>query len=62
MRIKDGVPDTAAALREKFGKEMLTAKEVAQATGFSVYTVRKKFTGWNGSKIAVETIARQIVG
>lgn len=62
MRIKDGVPETAAALREKFGKEMLTTEEVAQVTGLSAYTVRRKFTGWLGSKIAVETIARQIVG
>lgn len=62
MRIKDGVPETAAALRERFGREMLSSKEVAEATGLSEYTVRRKFTGWNGRLIAVETIARQIVG
>lgn len=62
MRIKDGVPETAAALRERFGREMLNAKEVAEATGLSEYTVRRKFTGWNGRFIAVEVIARQIVG
>lgn len=62
MRIKDGVPETAAALRERFGREMLSAKEVAEATGLSEYTVRRKFIGWNGRLIAVETIARQIVG
>lgn len=62
MRIKDGVPETAAALRERFGREMLSSKEVAEATGLSEYTVRRKFTGWNGRYIAVEVIARQIVG
>lgn len=62
MRIKDGVPETAAALRERFGREMLSTKEVAEATGLSEYTVRRKFSGWNGRLIAVETIARQIVG
>lgn len=62
MRIKDGVPETAAALRERFGREMLSAKEVAEATGLSEYTVRRKFAGWNGRLIAVEVIARQIVG
>ena len=62
MRIKDGVPETAAALRERFGREMLSAKEVSEATGLSEYTVRRKFTGWFGRMIAVETIARQIVG
>ena len=62
MRIKDGVPETAAALRERFGPEMLSAKEVSEATGLSEYTVRRKFTGWNGRLIAVEVIARQIVG
>ena len=62
MRIKDGVPETAAALRERFGREMLSTKEVAEATGLSEYTVRRKFTGWNGRLIAVEVIARQIVG
>ena len=62
MRIKDGVPETAAALRERFGREMLSVKEVAEATGYSEYTVRRKFTGWNGRLIAVEVIARQIVG
>lgn len=62
MRIKDGVPETAAALRERFGREMLSAEEVAEATGLSKYTVRRKFTGWNGRLIAVEVIARQIVG
>lgn len=62
MRIKDGVPETAAALRDRFGREMLSSKEVAEATGLSEYTVRRKFTGWNGRLIAVETIARQIVG
>lgn len=62
MRIKDGVPETAAALRERFGREMLSTKEVAEATGLSEYTVRRKFAGWNGRLIAVETIARQIVG
>lgn len=62
MRIKDGVPETAAALRERFGREMLSSKEVAEATGLSEYTVRRKFTGWNGRLIAVEVIARQIVG
>lgn len=62
MRIKNGVPETAAALRERFGREMLSTKEVAEATGLSEYTVRRKFTGWNGRLIAVETIARQIVG
>lgn len=62
MRIKDGVPETAAALRERFGREMLSSKEVAEATGLSEYTVRRKFTGWNGRLIAVEVVARQIVG
>ena len=62
MRIKDGVPETAAALRERFGREMLSSKEVAEATGLSEYTVRRKFSGWNGRLIAVEVIARQIVG
>lgn len=62
MRVKDGVPETAAALRERFRREMLSAKEVAEATGLSEYTVRRKFAGWNGRLIAVETIARQIVG
>ena len=62
MRIKDGVPETAAALSERFGREMLSAKEVSEATGLSEYTVRRKFTGWNGRLIAVEVIARQIVG
>lgn len=62
MRIKDGVPETAAALRERFGREMLNSKEVAEATGMSEYTVRRKFSGWNGRVIAVEVIARQIVG
>ena len=62
MRIKDGVPETAAALRERFGREMLSATEVSEATGLSEYTVRRKFTGWNGRLIAVEVIARQIVG
>lgn len=62
MRIKDGVPETAEALRERFGREMLSAKEVSEATGLSEYTVRRKFTGWNGRLIAVEVIARQIVG
>lgn len=62
MRIKDGVPETAAALRERFGREMISTKEVAEATGLSEYTVRRKFTGWNGRLIAVEVIARQIVG
>ena len=62
MRIKDGVPETAAALRERVGREMLSAKEVSEATGLSEYTVRRKFTGWNGRLIAVEVIARQIVG
>lgn len=62
MRIKDGVPETAAALRERFGREMLSTKEVAAATGLSEYTVRRKFSGWNGRYIAVEVIARQIVG
>ena len=62
MRIKDGVPETAASLRERFGREMLSANEIAEATGLSEYTVRRKFTGWNGRLIAVETIARQIVG
>ena len=37
-------------------------KEVSEATGLSEYTVRRKFTGWNGRLIAVEVIARQIVG
>ena len=62
MRIKDGVPETATALRERFGREMLSAKEVSEATGLSEYTVRRKFTGWNCRLIAVEVIARQIVG
>ena len=62
MRIKDGVPETAAALRERFGREMLSTKEVSEATGLSEYTVRRKFTGWNGRLISVEVIARQIVG
>ena len=62
MRIKDGVPETAASLRERFGRAMLSAKEVSEATGLSEYTVRRKFTGWNGRLIAVEVIARQIVG
>lgn len=62
MRIKDGVPETAAALRERFGREMLSTKEVSEATGLSEYTVRRKFDGWNGRFIAVEVIARQIVG
>lgn len=62
MRIKDGVPETAAALRERFGREMLSTKEVSEATGLSEYTVRRKFTGWNGWLIAVEVVARQIVG
>ena len=62
MRIKDGVPETAASLRERFGREMLSANEIAEATGLSEYTVRRKFTGWNGRLISVETIARQIVG
>lgn len=62
MRIKDGVSETAAALRERFGREMLSSKEVAEATGLSEYTVRRKFSGWNGRYIAVEVIARQIVG
>ena len=61
MRIKDGVPETAAALRERFGREMPSTKEVSEATGLSEYTVRRKFTGWNGRLIAVEVIARQIV-
>ena len=61
MRIKDGVPETAAALRERFGREMLSTKEVSEATGLSEYTVRRKFTGWNGRLISVEVIARQIV-
>lgn len=62
MRVKDGVPETAAALRERFKREMLSAKEVAEATGLSEYTVRRKFSGWNGRFIAVEVISRQIVG
>lgn len=62
MRIKDGVPETASALRERFGREMLSAKEISEATGLSEYTVRRKFSGWNGRLIAVEVIARQIVG
>ena len=62
MRIKDCVPETAASLRERFGREMLSANEIAEATGLSEYTVRRKFTGWNGRLISVETIARQIVG
>ena len=62
MRIKYGVPETAASLRERFGLAMLSAKAVAEATGLSEYTVRRKFTGWNGRLIAVEVIARQIVG
>lgn len=62
MRIKDGVPETAAALRERFGREMLSTKEVSEATGLSEYTVRRKFSGWNGRLIAVEVVARQIVG
>lgn len=62
MRIKEGVPETAAALRERFGREMLSTKEVSEATGLSEYTVRRKFSGWNGQLIAVEVIARQIVG
>lgn len=62
MRVKNGVPETAAALRERFGREMLSSKEVAEATGLSEYTVRRKFTGWNGRLIAVEVVARQIVG
>ena len=61
MRIQDGVPETATALRERFGREMLSTKEVSEATGLSEYTVRRKFTGWNGRLISVEVIARQIV-
>ena len=30
MRIKDGVPETAAALRERFGREMLSTKDIAR--------------------------------
>lgn len=67
MRIKDGVPETAAALRERFGKEMLTVSDVAAAMGVTRQTVvRWGFSGWvgpgKGKMIAIETLARQIVG
>lgn len=67
MRIKDGVPETAAALRARFGKEMLNQGEVAEALGVCRNTVRNwGLAGWvghsKGKLIAVETLARQIVG
>ena len=62
MRIKDGDPETETALSERLGREMLSAKQVYVSTGLSEYTVLRKFTGWNGRLIAVEVIARQIVG
>ena len=62
MRIKACVPATDAAWRERFGREMLSAKEASEANGLREYKVRRKFTGGNGRLIAVEVIARQIVG
>lgn len=67
MRIKDGVPETAAALRERFGKEMLSPQEVARALGVSTRTLKSmNFHGWigkgRGQLIAVEVLARQMIG
>lgn len=62
MRIKEGVPETAAALRERFGKETLNRNEAAQAIGVS----RRTLSRWNvpfvNGRIAVEVLARIIVG
>lgn len=67
MRVKEGAPETAAALRERFGKEMLTPDEVAQVLGVCRKTLyNMNFSGWigkgNGKLIAVEVLARQMIG
>lgn len=63
MRIKEGVPETAAALRKQFGKEALNKKEVAQALGISEKTLWRRGYQYNScGKMAVETVARIIVG
>lgn len=66
MRIKEGVPETAEALRRRFGREMLSPQEVMQATGYGKNKVTRDFHGWvgrgKGQRIAVEVLARKIVG
>lgn len=60
--IKDGVPETAAALREKYGKETLNVSESAEAIGVSRQTIYKWNLPFVHGRIAVETLARIIVG
>lgn len=62
MRIKEGVPETAAALRERFGKEMLSREEAAQAIGVSPRTLTRWGVPFVNGRIAVEVLARIIVG
>ena len=67
MRVKEGTPETAAALRDRFGKEMLSPQEVAMALGVSDRTLKNmNFRGWigkgRGKLIAVEVLARQMIG
>ena len=67
MRIRDGVPETAAALRTRYGKEMLNVSEAAEALGVCRQTIINwGLRGWigtgTGKRISVETLARQIVG
>ena len=66
MRIKEGVPETAAALRERFGRERLSPKEVMQVTGYGKNKVTRDIHGWigrgSGQRIAIEVLARHLVG
>ena len=62
MRIKEGVPETAAALRERFGKETLSRDEAARAIGVSIRTLARWDVPFVNGRISVEVLARIIVG
>ena len=62
MKYKDGVPETAAALRERFGKETLNIKEAARVIGVSPRTLTRWGVPFVNGRIAVEVLARIIVG
>ena len=66
MRMKECAAETAAALRERYKREMLSPQEVAECCGISRNIVVQRFDGWvgggDGQRIAVEVLARQMVG
>lgn len=67
MLMTEDVRAQAAALREKYGTEVMTCTQVAETLGISRNTLsRRKLAGWIGSgsgkRMPVETLARYMVG